>query len=603
MKFLKNNKNYSLSFFIFILFVNLIGCYSETTNRETLIYETQSYDDKLYQTGELDPSADKRAVKGGKLRAWGSAFPKSLNYWTEPTSFNGTIMSLLFDSLLNLHSTEDKYVGILAEKWEISSDKKTFLFSLRPQAKWSDGKSITSDDFIFYYDTIMNPSNLTAPHKVGLKRLKRPVKIDDFTFSVTAKEIHWANFNQAASLLPLPKHLWEGSNFNQIHFDFPVVSGPYRIKTVKKNRRLELIRNTNWWGEMLAYNKYKYNFDSFLYRFVEDRTKALQAFQRGDFDVYPIYTSSIWHEQTLFPAVKKGWVSRENIYNHSPVSFQGMAVNLRKKKFKDIRVRKALAYLLDREIINDKLMYNQYFLLNSFFPDLYPNYQNAKVPIIKYDEERARKLLAEVGYDVNSEGKLVKDENPLTLTFLTFSADTRHLELYINSLRKVGIVASIEKISLATLRTRIQNFDYEIYWAAWGGARLKDPETLWHGDQADKKGSYNIPGYKNAKVDQLIEQQKTEFDISRRNEILRQIDAYLVADIPYLLLWQNDHHRLLYWNYFGTPTNRFAKYDNEAAINVYWWYEGDLARKTVNAKKDNLQLKMINRSVRYENIE
>ena len=107
---------------------------------------------------------------------------------------------------------------------------------------------------------------------------------------------------------------------------------------------------------------------------MEDRTKALEAFKKGDLDVYAVYTSSIWMKQTDFDAVQKGWAVKQQIFNREPIGFQGMAMNLRRDKFKDVRVRKALSYLMNRQLMNEKYMYNQYFLLNSYYLSSYYEY-------------------------------------------------------------------------------------------------------------------------------------------------------------------------------------------------------------------------------------
>ena len=105
-------------------------------------------------------------------------------------------------------------------------------------------------------------------------------------------------------------------------------------------RGLENIRQ----GRNLKINQHKYNFDYLVFRAEEDRTKALEMLKRGDFDLYPIYTSRIWVEQTPeIPQVKKNWIVRQIVYNQETKSFQGFALNLRRPLFQDLRVREALA--------------------------------------------------------------------------------------------------------------------------------------------------------------------------------------------------------------------------------------------------------------------
>jgi microcin C transport system substrate-binding protein len=322
-------------------------------------------------TGEFDPVAvPSEALPCGEIALWGASTPFSLNMWQDYNSFSASIMSMLFEPLAELHSTENRSVGVLASAWEISEDGMSYSFKMDSRARWSDGKPVTAYDVQFYYDVIMDPKNLTPIFKVGLSRLERPEVLDSLNFTVKAKDPHWGNFWEAAGMVAFPKHVWEGKDFNSIRFEFPVVSGPYAIKQMKIDRALELVRREDWWGRQKNYNAGKYNFNKITYRFMEDRNKALEALKKGDFDAYPIYTSAIWINQTDFDAVSKGYVLKNKVFNEEPKGFQGFALNLRRDKFKDTRVRKALSLLLNRELMNEKFMFNQYFLLNTYYPSL-----------------------------------------------------------------------------------------------------------------------------------------------------------------------------------------------------------------------------------------
>ncbi len=523
--------------------------------------------------GQPDPIANPNALPGGTYTGWGSSFPKSLNMFLDLTSFNVEVMGLMFESLIGLHSTENKFTGHLAESWEVSSNKMVYTFKIRPQARWSDGKSVTAGDFQFYYDVMMNPANLTSVFRVGLKRFERPVVVDSQTLQVTAKESHWQNLGEAGGLVAFPRHIWEGKDFNKQNFEFPVVSGPYMLEEVKKPRYIRLKRRSDWWGRALSYNAFKYNFSFIKYKFINDRNKSLEAFKKGEMDIYAIYTSSIWMKKTNFDQVKNGWVVRQKIYNKEPKGYQGLAINLRKPKFKDKKVRLALAYLLNRQQMNEKLMFNQYFLLNSFYPDLYPGNVNPAVPIIPFNPDSARALLKSAGWRVDDKGSLVKDGEYLDISFLTAAPDLRHLNIYLEDLKQVGIHATIEQLSWSSLQKRMQKFDYDMYWSAWGAGRLRDPEAAWHSSTANEEASNNYPGVEDKIVDSLIEVQKAEMSIDKRNEILKALDKRLLEIVPYVFLWQSDHTRLLYWNKFGTPQYVLDKFNREDAVTTYWWLD------------------------------
>ena len=508
-------------------------------------------------TGEFDPIASKDARPCGAITLWGSAMPKSFNMWEDYNSFSAELMGMMFEPLVSLHSTEDREVGILADSWNVSEDGKTFTFHVDPRAKWSDGKSVTAEDVQFYYDVIMDEKNLTPIFKVGLSRFDRPEVVDSLTIKMTAKESHWGNFWEAAGMLAFPKHVWAGKDFNQIRYEFPVVSGPYKIKTFREDRYVELVRRADWWGFKKNWNRGKYNF----------------AFKKQDFNAYAIYTSSIWMKQTDFDAVKKGWAVKQRIFNKEPIGFQGMAINLRKPQFQDVRVRRALSMLLNREAMNEKYMFGQYFLLNSYYPDLWENNQNPTAPLYTFNPDSARALFAEAGYKVNAQGVLEKDGKPFAINFITSQEDLRHLTLFQEDLKKVGVVATIEQMSQSTLRKRLDDADFDLYWVNWGAGRLRDPEASWSSATALQKGTNNLAGVQDKVVDSLINLQKTEFDLAKRNEILKALDNRLSEIVPYVLMWQCDHHRILYWNRYGMPEKVLDRFNREDAIPVYWWLD------------------------------
>lgn len=522
--------------------------------------------------------------RGGTYNIWGSSYPRSLNRWVDNNSTSSEILDLQFESLVAMDSVKEEPVGILAESWEVSPDKKRYTFRIRPEARWSDGKPVTAKDFIFYYDTIMNPRNLTTVFRVSLSRFERPEAPDDHTLVVRAKEPHWLNFWEAAGWTALPAHALEGKDFNRVD-SFPVVSGPYEILENKVNRYVLLRRRADWWGRALPFNEGKFNFDYIRYRFMEDRDKALDVFKKGMLDAYAIYTAKIWATQTDFDQIKHNWIVKQLIRNQEPRGFQGFAINLRRERFQDPRVRRALALLLNRQVMNEKLMHNQYVLLNSYFPDLYPGYVNPALPVPKYDPAQARALLAQAGYSVNAKGQLEKGGRAFKVAFLTSMTDLRHLNLYVEDLKKVGIDATIEQLSYASIRDRLNNFDYDLYWISRGSSRLKDPEGVWHSKQADQAASNNLPGLKDPEVDRLLDAMKTEYDPGRRLALLKQLDARLVELQPYILLWQSEATRLLYWNRFGHPAKPLGEFGREDAIPVYWWFDASRAKRLDEAMK------------------
>ena len=588
-----------LALLLLITFL-VLSCEKQTQTKSTVTCpEAPPYYENA--TGEFDPIAvPSEAVPCGDISLWGASTPFSLNMWQDYNSFSVSVMSMLFEPLAELHSTENRPVGVLASAWEISPDGMSYSFEIDSRAKWSDGKPVSAYDIQFYYDVIMDPKNLTPIFKVGLSRLERPEVQDSLHLTIKAKDPHWGNFWEAAGMVAFPKHIWESIDFNSIRFEFPVVSGPYSIKQMKIDRALELVSRPDWWGRKKNYNAGKYNFNKITYRFMEDRNKALEALKKGDFDAYPIYTSSIWINQTDFDAVKKGYVLKNRVFNQEPKGFQGFALNLRRDKFKDVRVRKALSLLLNRELMNEKFMFNQYFLLNTYYPGLWAGNENPDAPLYPFAPDSARKLFEEAGYTVNAQGKLTgKDGKAFELTFLNYAEDIRHTTKFQEDLKAVGIESKIETMSRSTFHQRIDDADFDLCWLAWGASRLTDPEASWHSKTANDKGTNNVPGLQDRIIDSLIEAQKTEQNLDARNEILRKLDTRLAEIVPYILFWQSENSKILYWNRFGYPKSLYGKFNREDAIPVYWWHSTEKAQKLQDSQRKGENLPVPEIDVRY----
>ncbi len=302
-------------------------------------------------------------------------------------------------------------------------------------------------------------------------------------------------------------------------------------------------------------------------------------------------------KQTDFDALQKGWAVKQRIFNKEPIGFQGMAINLRKPQFQDVRVRRALNMLLNREAMNEKYMYNQYFLLNSYYPDLWEGNQNPTAPLYKFNPDSARALFAEAGYKVNAQGVLEKDGKPFAINFITSQEDLRHLTLFQEDLKKVGVVATIEQMSQSTLRKRLDDADFDLYWVNWGAGRLRDPEASWNSTTALQKGTNNLAGVQDKVVDSLINLQKTEFDLAKRNEILKALEstplpesdsAEMQVYLNNLALWNRrayDYHRNPEAPRRNNPCGGFRSYDMNLvpSVSLEQTERGGLAQQQIKA--------------------
>jgi microcin C transport system substrate-binding protein len=534
-----------------------------------------------------NPLASEFAEKGGMLVGYMGPYPKSFNYYLDQNVMSAELFGQFYETLLTQHPVTLEMEPMLADRCTLGDDRKTFTFHMDPRAKWSDGTPVTAEDVRWTFETIMDPKNLTGPHKIGFERFDPPTVLDEATIRFVAKEEHWENLLTLAGMQILPKHAFEGKDFNLQNFEFPVVSGPYRLGEIKEGIQVSLERRTNWWAGDLARFQKTANFDILRFRFFEERDNAFEAFKKGEIDLFPVYTAHVWANQTSGDKFDRNWIVKQEVENKKPVGFQGVALNLRRPPLDDPRVRLALAHLYHREKMNETLMFGAYFLHRSYFEDLYDAAHPCPNELIAFDKDRARTLLDEAGWKADpATGLLAKDGRPLRLRYLSRGdSDDKFTAIFQEDLKDVGIELIVDKKDWAAWTKDMDEYNFDMTWAAWSSGLFKNPESMWASKEAGRPSGQNITGYKNPEVDALIDAQRTEFDVQKRHDIVRKIDAILAKDVPYILLWNKNDTRLLYWNKFGAPDAPLGKYGDERAAHAYWWADPDAAADLARAMK------------------
>ncbi|TGK42155.1 extracellular solute-binding protein [Leptospira andrefontaineae] len=548
-----------------------------------------------------NPATSPNAKRGGIFRIYSHQYPKSLNWYLENFSTTAEIFGQMFEPLLERHPITLEPLPKLASSWKISSDKKTFTFNLDKNARWSDGKPITAKDVLFTYEIIMNKKNNTALHRIDLSRFESPKLVNEYEVEFTQKEIHWKNFEFIAyDFFILPEHYYNGKDFNKENFEFPVTSGPYELQSAKKGIYVKMKRRNDYWMRAYPFYKGTDNFDTLIFKVFNDDAVAFQAFKKGDIDLYPVYKAATWVQDTTGEPFDKNYIIKQKIYNDKKSGFQGWAFNMRRKPFDDVRIRKAIAHLVNRKLMVDKLAFGEYQLTDSYYGSVWEEGQLPN-PAIDYDPEAAKKLFAEAGWKPNAKGFLEKDGQQFVIHILERDRSVeKYFTLFMERVKELGIQVTIESTDLANWSERMDKYDFDVTWAAWGaGSSFPDPEHHWDSKYANENGQNNYNGFRNPEVDKLIEQQKTEFDIKKRTEILKKIDKILTKEVPYVLLWGIKSTRVLYWNRFGTPENPLARYSGEGAAKSLWWIDEEKDKALENSKKNKTALPTYKRDLYY----
>ncbi len=306
------------------------------------------------------------------------------------TFFNYEITALAYETLLGVHPSTLEYIPSLATHWQISPDKMTYRFRINPNARFSDGVPVTSEDVVATYDLMMDSTLQDPMSSLTFGKLNRPVAESKYIVSVKAKELNWRNFLYFSGMAIFPAHVLKTMNGDKYLKDYNYKllpgSGPYTIheEDIEKGKAITVRRRKDYWAETARANVGQNNFDALRYVVVRDENLAFEMFKKGDLDMFGQTTplrARQWAEELNFDGVQRGLIQKRAIFNSNPQGFRGYALNTRSAPFDDIRVRKAMALLLNRQEIIDKIMFKLFLPLNSYFAaTAYENPNNPKTP-------------------------------------------------------------------------------------------------------------------------------------------------------------------------------------------------------------------------------
>ena len=528
---------------------------------------------------EPDPVASPLARRGGTVRFNGAQAPKSYNAYVDNNSYTRMTFDLMYENLLSTDTDTLEFRPGLARRWAVSDDGREFTFVLDERAKWSDGRPIVAADVKWTFDAIMDPKSDTGPWKTSLGTFESPEVVDGRTVVIRKRgntPKTWRDLMHCGFFWVLPSHAFAGKPFNSVSIVGMPTSGPYRLARVDEQIESEFRRSDAWWRKDFPSVRGVCNFDRIVLRYFADNENAFEALKKRRIDVYPVYSARIMTEGTKGEQFARNWILKRRVKNREPIGFQGFAMNMRRPPFDSLKVRQAMAKLVDRETMNRTMMNGAYFMLKSYYTDLYDEKHPCRNTMWEYDLEGAKRLLADAGY-----------AKGFKFTFLSRSAgEDKFLALFDHSLRECGIEMKIVRKDFAGWMRDMDTFSFDMTWAAWGASVFRNPEVQWHSAEGRRQCGNNITGLDIPEVDRIIEAEKTMMTVAERNDAYRRIDKLVSDAVPYVLLWQTDEHRILHWNKFGAPAMPLGVYGDESAVFTYWWHDQDRVEELDRAEKE-----------------
>lgn len=546
---------------------------------------------------------DPEAPKGGMLRLSSLGTFDSLN----PFIVRGlpvTLIGLTQDSLLAQSADEpDSFYGLLAQSIDVADDFTTVTFKLRPEARFADGSPVTAADVVFTAKTLLKDGDPTWAQRLA----------DIETIEAPAPSTVFIRFKAATSqTLPigiatmpvLSAAWWQGRAFDQPGLEAPLASGPYRVAEIQAGRGITYERRTDYWGADLPVNRGRFNFDRIRVDYYRDRDVDFEAFKAGAYDFREEFTARLWATGYVGPAFDKGLIRRDTVADERPSGIQAFFMNLRRDKFADVRVRRAIGLAFDFEWSNKALFFGAYQRMASIFEnsplaahdwptpaelsilEMYRGqipdavfggpYLPAKTDGSGNIRDRlllARDLLVDAGWTVRDHRLVNARGEPFEIEFLNFEpAFARIMQPFIQNLQRLGIAAHYREVDVTSYQTRVQDFDFDVISARFALSPTPTAElrSLWGSAAADAAGSLNLAGIRNPVVDALIERMVSADNRRDYMSAAHALDRVVMWNEYIIPEWFKGGRTIAWWDRFGRP-NRAPLHDI-GHIDT-WWYD------------------------------
>ncbi|MCP5081013.1 MAG: ABC transporter substrate-binding protein [Alphaproteobacteria bacterium] len=558
------------------------------------------------------------APKGGSVRFGANGTFDTLNP-VLPKGNRATGLNLSYETLMTPSYDEaSTEYGLLAEELSYPEDFSSVTYRLRKEARWHDGKPITPEDVIWSFNII---KEIDVQRAFYYKHVKTATKTGEREITFKFDQTGNRELPQiVGQLTVLPQHWWEGSDaagkkrdIRSSTLEPPLGSGPYKVGKVDPGRSIAYDLVEDYWGRDINVNVGSNNIGEIRYEYFRDNTAQFEAFKSGSLDWRNESTAKVWATQYEFPAIKKKQVvlnMYENSYRTSGVMV-GFIPNMRRDKFKDVRLRQAMDLAFNFEELNRSIFYGQYERIDSYFygsslaakglpegreleilkglknpipeeifTEEFKNPSGATRGDDRKNRRSALRLLKAAGYEIK-QGLAIdpKTGKPLIVELLLNGPTFEGIALrYLGSLKRIGITLKLRVVDSSQFIERVRNREFDMMYAGWGQSLSLGNEQLdyFGSDAANKPTSRNYGGIQNPAIDEIIQLILKAKD---RDELVALSKAY-----DRILLW--NRYIIPGWTLRASRTARWDKYSHPDPLPEFavgfpniWWYDQAKAEK------------------------
>ena len=512
--------------------------------------------------------------------------PDKLNPVTLTNAYGQEVTNDIFMSVLGLNPDS---MGVIIPALAVARPTVTEItdgeykgglkidYEIKPDAVWDNGTPVTGDDVAFTVKAYKNPKVDCDQGRPYFEFIK-DVVVDPTNkkkYSIYTKDKYFLSELQSG-ITVLPAYNYDpnglmakfsikdlndpvkekafksnsdivkfADNFNGEYFardpQGVVGCGPYKLEKWEANQRITLVKKANWWGD--AYKGKQRGFDAnpdkIIYEIIPDYNASLSALKGEKLDVHYVLSGKDYIELSQDGKLNQKY----NFYKPTDLGYNYMPMNMNNPKLKDVRVRKALAYLTDVDQIIAKLcMGLAVKIAGPVNP--YKDICNHNLKPNAYDPKKAEELLTEAGW-VDSDGDGVRDKvldgvkTKLEINLMIPAGAPLYEKmalLFQESCKKAGVAINIQVKEFTVMSDELQHHNFEMSSLGWGGVNYEDdPVQIWH--TKSYNGGSNYTGFGDAKSDALIDKLRYELDKEKRKQMQQELQQMIVDAQPYIFLY------------------------------------------------------------------
>lgn len=500
--------------------------------------------------------------------------------------------------------------GVLAESIETGPNREWVEFTLRSEARFSDGSPVTVDDVIWSYETL---GTVGHPRYQGFfGKVESIEQTGDrsvrFTFNEDDRELALL-----AGLRPiLQRAQYEGLAFEDTFGTdvIPITSGRYVVAEAEPGRFVSLRRNPDYWGDgIVPFMQGVGNFDEVRIEYFGDETAAFEAVKTGIVTTTREFNAGRWDTQYDFPLVQSGEMVLATLPHQRPSGMTGFVMNTRRDVFEDWRVREAMITMFNFEFINEAMTGSAQPRITSYFSNSPLGMQDGPaegrvleflqpyadsllpgaidgytLPVSDGSERnragtaRALDLLEQAGWTVQDGMLANADGAPFTFEILLETGGSENpamINMFTQSLSRIGVAPTVTTTDDAAFKERADSFDFDMTYFRRGLSLSPGNEQYlyWGAENADQVGGRNMMGVRSEAVDGMIDLLLTSESHDDFIAAARALDRALTSGRYVIPIYQFNISRVAHSANLHYPETLPIFGDWPGWQPDVWWYE------------------------------